>query len=196
MTPLLSILLPTMPCRAERLTALYTELTRQVAALEGRENPVELLVECDAPSKDGGRSVGEKRDSLIEKARGEYVVFIDDDDWVVPDYVARILTACDTGADAVELLGTYYKNGERVTWFRHSSAHMMWGVAPDGGLLYPLNHTNPMKRSIAVQIKHQPLYYKEDIYWAHDLMRSGLVQSEAPMDVPLLEYRFIEHEYW
>ena len=36
------------------------------------------------------RSVGEKRNVLLDMAQGEYVSFIDDDDEIAPDYVQRV----------------------------------------------------------------------------------------------------------
>ena len=54
---------------------------------------VEVLTELD----DGTRSIGEKRNALVESAGGEYVCFVDDDDMVSSDYVGE-----DPRCDPVE----------------------------------------------------------------------------------------------
>jgi glycosyltransferase involved in cell wall biosynthesis len=33
------------------------------------------------------RTIGKKRDEMLDLAKGEYLVFIDDDDRIAPDYV-------------------------------------------------------------------------------------------------------------
>ena len=57
---------------------------------------VELLTLMD----NRRRPVGAKRNALLDMARGEYVSFIDDDDTVAGDYVARIYRALVAGRKA------------------------------------------------------------------------------------------------
>jgi len=79
---LLSILTPAVPSRLGALDALCSELAAQIGEL-----PVEHLVLLDNKR----RTVGEKRDSLLRIARGDFVAFVDDDDKVSGDYVQAIL---------------------------------------------------------------------------------------------------------
>jgi glycosyltransferase involved in cell wall biosynthesis len=51
------------------------------------EFPVEHLILMDNKR----RTVGEKRDALLRAAKGNYVAFVDDDDFISPDYVSLIL---------------------------------------------------------------------------------------------------------
>ena len=72
--------------RQESLNKLVHELNHQVCS-NYAENIVEILVEKD----NGTMSVGEKRNVLIDKANGEYICFIDDDDYVAENYLNLIL---------------------------------------------------------------------------------------------------------
>jgi Glycosyl transferase family 2 len=80
----LSILTPAIPARIRQLEKLCVELENQIGSL-----PVEHLVLLD----NRRRTVGEKRDALLRAARGAYVAFVDDDDFISHDYVAAILSA-------------------------------------------------------------------------------------------------------
>lgn len=85
--PALSILIPATPRRiASHLQPLIAELQTQIAELE-QPQKVEVLSFLDNRM----RTIGEKRDALVQMSRGQFVAFCDDDDWVAPDYV-RLLT--------------------------------------------------------------------------------------------------------
>lgn len=102
---ILSILTPAVPSRREQLRVLHDELTRQIG-----EQQVELLAFLDNKR----RSVGAKRDALLRAARGDYIAFVDDDDFVSEDYVASILEAVRTepSPDVVTFLQRATVNGQ------------------------------------------------------------------------------------
>ena len=81
---LLSILIATTLDRKEMFSTLYAEFFRQVAC-----KPVEVLFEEDNKEI----SIGAKRQRLLERATGEYIVFFDSDDFPCPTYVNDILLA-------------------------------------------------------------------------------------------------------
>ena len=87
----LSILIPTVVGREhllERLrSVLNPQLTEDVEVIEQKDNK-EI-------------SIGKKRQELLEKATGEYVVFIDDDDMISEDYVKSIIKALESEPDCV-----------------------------------------------------------------------------------------------
>ena len=89
MKPTLSILIPSVPSRLKKAAALVKQL--------GERNDVEVLVFTDNKR----RSVGAKRQALLDMARGEYVAFVDDDDAVADDYLAELLPRCQSGPDVV-----------------------------------------------------------------------------------------------
>ncbi len=82
----LSILICHIEERAEKLERLMAVLRPQLTP------DVEVLIETD----DRQMSIGAKRNLLLEKAKGGYVCFIDDDDLVPDYYVKKILEAMET----------------------------------------------------------------------------------------------------
>ena len=82
--PLLSILTPACWNRVEQGRALHEKLIHQPGFSQ-----IEHLVLYD----NRARSIGMKRQALLESARGDYIAFVDDDDDVSGDYVTRLIEA-------------------------------------------------------------------------------------------------------
>ncbi len=91
---ILSILTPAVPARLRNgsLAAIQIEIERQIGQLA-----VEHLILCDNKR----RTVGEKRDALLRSAHGDYVAYVDDDDWISPDYIADILAGAKSNPDVI-----------------------------------------------------------------------------------------------
>jgi hypothetical protein len=70
----LSILIPSIPSRWERAQKLYTKISKMC---EGKD--IEILLFLDNKK----RTVGGKRDSLVQMSRGKYFMFVDDDDDII-----------------------------------------------------------------------------------------------------------------
>jgi glycosyltransferase involved in cell wall biosynthesis len=85
-----SILMLSIPERIESMTAAVKHLQEQANAV-GQGKAVEILVLLDNRSK----SISEKRNDLLQIARGKYIAFLDDDDAVSKDYMSAILKAID-----------------------------------------------------------------------------------------------------
>lgn len=85
-----SILMLSIPERIESMTAAVKHLQEQANAA-GQGKAVEILVLLDNRSK----SISEKRNDLLQIARGKYIAFLDDDDAVSKDYMSAILKAID-----------------------------------------------------------------------------------------------------
>ncbi len=94
--PVLSILISTLVQHVHRLDELLVALRRQIEALVD-PSVVEILAEPDA----GERSTAAKRKSLLARAQGRWVVFVDDDETVADDAVAVILRAMEQDVDGV-----------------------------------------------------------------------------------------------
>jgi glycosyltransferase involved in cell wall biosynthesis len=61
------------------------ELLRQI---EPYKNEIELISLFDNKK----RSIGKKRQEMVNLAQGKYIVFIDDDDRISDDYISQIMT--------------------------------------------------------------------------------------------------------
>lgn len=84
----LSILIPTVPIRKNLLDNLLSILNKQIKD-NNLENRVEVLVFED----NFENSVGKKRNILCERAKGKYVLVLDDDDMISDDFCVDI---CNT----------------------------------------------------------------------------------------------------
>jgi hypothetical protein len=88
--PVLSILIPTLVSRS-------TLLARLLAVLQPQVNAVRGAVEIKTLTDSGQNTTGTKRRQMSAEAVGDYIAFVDDDDLVSEDYVARILSAIQQG---------------------------------------------------------------------------------------------------
>jgi len=88
----LSILIASIPSRFEMMQKLYNKLLIEVGDL-----PIEIL--CFIDNKK--RSIGKKRESLVQLAKGEYISFIDDDEDYFEGYAQKILEAIESKSDVI-----------------------------------------------------------------------------------------------
>jgi len=84
MTIKLSILIPTLP---NRLELFYLPLMKILLKQIEPYNNIELISLFDNKK----RTIGRKRQNMIDIIQGEYVCFIDDDDRISDDYVKLIM---------------------------------------------------------------------------------------------------------
>jgi len=106
MKPKLSILTPTIPGRGNQLAALSEKLAKQIG---------DLHVEHLAFSDNRKRSIGAKRQALVDIANGDYIAFCDDDDDISDDYVSELLKGIQTGADVITFQQHAIYNGLEST---------------------------------------------------------------------------------
>lgn len=112
MTPLLSILIPTLKSRTDKLRNLLDELEYQI---QGKR--VELLWLGDNRSM----TIGDKRNTLLKIAKGSFVTFIDDDDTIASDYVDVLLKAIKENPNktVISFLGHQTTDGKQDLDFRY-----------------------------------------------------------------------------
>jgi len=185
---LLSILIPTLECRSASFAALRDELVRQIAC-SCRQSQVEILSECD----NGGVPTGTKRNTLLNRAAGDFVVFVDDDDEVSSEYVESICRAIESHSDidCIGITGTITFLGSHPRTFVHSLRYRDY--SSKGGIYTrPPYHLNPIRRSIAVSFKFRDVYYSEDIDWALRIREQ--LKKEVFLD-PVLYY-YHARRYW
>ncbi len=170
-------------CAIEERKHKLIQLLRHLEAQSTKE--VEILVKSD----DRQMSIGEKRNFLLQEAKGDYVCFIDDDDWVDGEYIPLILEALKSKPDVVGIVGIMSTNGKSQRRFEHT---ILYGGYFELNTIYcrPPNHLNPMKRSIAIQFEYKEINMGEDTDWALRVMESHLNQVEVMIDKPIYHYLY------
>lgn len=181
---LLSILIPTMESRLPLYSRLHEELTRQVT-LPGAGPAIEILTLSD----DGSEKVGAKRNQLMDKAKGRFLVFVDDDDRVSPNYVELILAAIrqNPAADCISFPGEITFCGQQPRKLVHSIRYIDW-YEHQGEYLRPPCHITPIRSDIARPYRFAEVDYSEDVDWAMRLSRDRALQQEATINAVLYYY--------
>lgn len=169
----LSILIPTIKRHDRLFTKLKFELYAQMLPYVGQ---IELL--SDDSEFD---SIGEKRNRLLERAQGDWVVFHDADDTPSVSYVRLIMEAIATDCDCTSLRGMYSVDGKEDGIFEHSIKYTEWKTNPPGQEVKYIrtpNHLSPIRASIAKQFKFPETNWGEDHEWSKQIHASGLIKTE------------------
>lgn len=99
---ILSIVMITIPERIEAFKKLFHHVQAQIDAcheVHPSLGMAEIVPVVTAKYTHGGPSIGKKRQTGLELARGKYVCWLDDDDWVSPDYVETIIRLAQNDSD-------------------------------------------------------------------------------------------------
>lgn len=181
----LSILICTMPERRAMLDALIITLNKQINR---------SLVDIDANGS-VDLSIGQKRNELLDNARGEYVCFIDDDDEVASDYIPTILESLSSSPDCLSLRGVMTWDGQNPELFEHSIKYDKW-ITTINSIKYERypNHLNVIKSSIAKEFKFPEINFGEDHDWAKQIHESGLLKHEVYIDKVLYNYKYVSNK--
>jgi len=174
--------------RQAAFAELHEQLKQQIAGC-GRESQVEILSDRD----DGTQPTGTKRNALLSRAAGEFVVFVDDDDEVSADYVSLICQAVESGSDidCIGIKGTITFQGSHPRTFVHSLRYQDYS-SESGIYTRPPYHLNPIRRSIAASYHFLDVYYSEDIEWALRIREQ--LKTEVFIETVLYYYR--SRRYW
>jgi hypothetical protein len=180
----LQILILTQPSRKEFLAQLHAILAPQIVAQGLRDSdPVGLLVHTQ---EEGDlRPVGEKREELRQQATAEYISFVDDDDFVSPNYVAKILPLLD-GVDQVCFQVKMWDNGHALPLSYNSIRYGKWWN-DSNGFYRDISHAMPMRRELALQVAMSG-GFGEDFRWAAGMRNKGIIKSEHVINEPLYYY--------
>lgn len=187
----LSICTPSVPSRINTtLPKLITKLEEQIGEL-----PVEHLVLFDNKR----RSIGMKRQALLEAAQGDYIAFVDDDDDVADDYVRQLLDGIEAGvmlsldgkpADVITFKQHVFINGigPFPLTFRRGHVH---NEEPNlNGFTRPPWHPCAWRAEIAKACRYSDSMYGEDWHWAEQANR--LATTSHHIDQFLCTYRYDE----
>jgi hypothetical protein len=184
---ILSILICSIEERSEKLKALL-----DLFQLELKEiGAVEILTEIDNKEL----SIGLKRQKLLERATGKWIVFFDDDDLPSYNYINLILNAIAHGdaIDCIGIRGIMTTNGSNMKTWCHRLGYKIEGNGVHlhhSGYDYvrPIIHFNPVKRSLALQAGFKDMRFGEDMDYASRL--NPLLKKEYFIDEILFHYRY------
>ena len=177
----LSILTPACWERADKLRILRDELKSQID--QCAPGAVEHLVLLDNRT----RSVGLKRQALVDAALGDYIAFVDDDDWIAQDYVPALLAGIESGADVITFEQQVYFNDQQ------GKVEMKLGQKDEvwkPGRVTRRNawQVNAWKRPLARQCLFPDMMDGEDHRWC--LQMRHLAQTSHHIPRILHTYRF------
>jgi hypothetical protein len=185
----LSILICHLAGRGPQLARLRAVLDPQVC------DAVEILVETD----NGEMPVGKKRNILLDRAQGDYICFIDDDDMVPDYYVAEILAAIvpdkdGNTPDVVGIVGHYFHGDRPPQKFVHSVRYSDWHIERSGQMNRTPNHLNPLRRSLALKAGFPEIDHGEDFEYSQRVSKllnedPEFSKTEVFIDKVMYEYR-------
>lgn len=180
----------TLPQRKDKLKRLL-DLLHKTTPLRYK-NRIEIIINED----DGKKSIGVKRQEVIDKAKGKYISFIDDDDMVSISYITKIAdTLSLKNVDGVGFLGIFYYEGNPGLLFSHANKNKTHHLSECGKIQYrTLNHLNPVKTDIARQIKYLDISHGEDMDYSNKLFESNLIKSEYCIEEVLYHYLYVDKQ--
>jgi glycosyltransferase involved in cell wall biosynthesis len=177
--PTWNILIASIPHRNEMLTQLLAELNRQYQPGLG---VIVAVDNCDIP-------YGDKCQKILDASEADYISFLDDDDWIEPDFVSAIMNALDLDPDYVGFNVDFTEDGVRQMPVYHSLQYNGWTNNPEA-LYRDIVHFNPIRRALAIQAKWAG-GCGADRQWADQLRDLGIVKTEVYIDRELHHYRKI-----
>lgn len=184
--PILSILICSLHKRFGMLARLLGNLEHQIIESSARDL-VEVLVNADG----GDKSIGQKRNELLQQAKGQMICFADDDDLLSEYYVYEILKAAKTNPDAIGINGTIDHGGVVKKWYISKDLDYCTRTDSEGLEYFDryTNHLAPVKREIALQIGFPNINFAEDHDYAKRLHESKLIKTEIIIYEPMYHYR-------
>ena len=166
--------------RQSKLKKLIAELHKQISK-NYAEEMVEIIVDTDNMIK----SVGQKRNDLIEKAQGEFICFIDDDDFVSENYLSSILCHLNSGIDILLITIQHIENGVNKPKIIPS---LFIDNLNTGEAVLKTNHFHlcPHKKSIARNVLFECVNFAEDMLYSQKMVKH--INSSYLINEPLYIY--------
>jgi glycosyltransferase involved in cell wall biosynthesis len=167
---ILSILTPTIPGREKQLKSLQASIEEQIG-----NHAVEHLILSDNRK----RSIGAKRQALLDIARGQYIAFVDDDDDIADNYVEELVNAAASNADVITFLqGASYNGQQSVVDFQLGQGDQYFN--PGGITIRDAWHVNAWRRSRVAHCQFGESNYGEDLTWCQQARRMAQTTVHIP----------------
>jgi glycosyltransferase involved in cell wall biosynthesis len=177
---ILSILVPFVEQHRECFNELCKALVKQYSGTD-----VEMVYDDDEYA-----STGEKRNRLLNKASGKYIVFIDADDEVTDCYIDEILKGAESDCDCMGIKGWMTTDGtSRIDW-ELSKDFQNDTIIRNGKRFYirKTNHIAPVKRELALQTMFPDKSNAEDKDYSDRL--NHLLKTEYKIEPLMYHYKY------
>ena len=157
---------------------------------------VEIIVNAD----NGEKSVGQKRNEILDASSAKFICFVDDDDKISKDYLKWIVRCINQNRnlDSIGFTGRYYINNMFAMYFKHANTYGGNFRGSDGIQYRPCNHLNPVRTAIARKIGFVDKNHGEDSDYSDRLLLSGLIKNEMIIqtgdNTPVLYHYYFSEE--
>ena len=174
-----TVLIPTIPGREQSLQQLVFSIHEKVRRI-CPDLRLEVILGFDNKEK----SIGMKRQEMVQSAQGKYVSFIDDDDEITDAYVEDVWQTIQLNIPVMRLRGQI---GDYT--FTHSLENKLSDpMAKNGIFVRPPNHLNPMMTDVAKLIPYRDSFRGEDLDWTIRMSRAGFLTHEYFSDNSRIHY--------
>lgn len=180
---ILSILIPTLLNRKQLLDSLLSTLYTQTLNFDG-------FVEVLTDNRGKEITTGEKRNDLVKRAKGKYIIFIDDDDEITDYYISEMIKACNSDYDCVAINGTMTTDGKNEIKWRLSKDYDNITIKENGVDVYlrKTNHITAVKREYALLAPFPNKSNAEDKAYSDDVNK--FLKTEFVITLPMYHYKF------
>jgi glycosyltransferase involved in cell wall biosynthesis len=181
---LLTICICTLPSRDMMFNSLVRNLSRQVSD-SNLYDDVELISDADIH-----KTIGQKRNDLLDLANGKFIVFIDDDDSVSGDYLKQIINVIrkNNDCDCIGMKGVITFDGNEEKKWEISKDFGKWFES--NGVYYRTpNHISPIRTSIAKSVGFPNISNGEDFEYSMGVL--PLLKNEVKIEKELYHYQYV-----
>lgn len=179
---LLTIAIPTIETRRHKFAALLSAIEVQIEACKAEEL-VEVIFEIDNKEI----SIGAKRQKLINRASGKYLVQIDDDDTIARYFVAEVLKATESDADCIGYYEQIHHN-RKLSIITNRAKEWSDKMAFGADFVRTPFFKNPIKTEICKMVGCADLRFGEDEDFAKRVKPH--IKTEHFIDKIMYHYRY------
>jgi glycosyltransferase involved in cell wall biosynthesis len=159
----LSVLIASLESRNDLFKRVFTDLKNQI-----NSNNYSDIVEVITLVDNGELTIGEKRNILKSKARGEYICFVDDDDLLPNYYLKEIVEKLNNGYDLINFYVEHRVDGYYKKLICPNAG--IDSIEIDGCLFWVnMLHLCPHKKSIADLVQFPNINFCEDLEYSRQL---------------------------
>lgn len=185
---LLSILIPSIPEREDELARLCSELQIQIITFgefHASIGTCEVLVDDGKSFLEGGLSIGAKREALKNKATGKYLLYLDDDENIAPNYFETVMRLCSEDKDictfkSIAKMDNYWMTVDMSLAYSENEQ-----ANPEGIKRRPW-HICPVRSYFAKLHSFDDINYGEDFKWMEQVLQHCQTESKS---------NYILHQY-